>query len=93
VNGSLADVLFPLHHGTLFYAGMAVLPPVAVYGADRVSPEHFAEARDLLRTRLRTLETAAPIPFRTQNGGDYDDDLVLRPDRAPGATGPAIHLG
>ncbi|MEU4251850.1 NAD(P)H-dependent oxidoreductase [Amycolatopsis sp. NPDC026612] len=92
VNGSLDEVLFPLHHGTLFYAGMSVLPPVAVYGADRVPDDRFAEARESLRERLRTLETAEPIPFRTQNGGDYDDDLVLRPDRAPGAAGLGIHL-
>ncbi|WIV58525.1 NAD(P)H-dependent oxidoreductase [Amycolatopsis nalaikhensis] len=92
INGALDDVLFGLHHGTLFYAGMAVLPPVAVYGADRVSPEHFAEARDLLRTRLSTLETTEPIPFRTQNGGDYDADLVLRPEHAPGADGLSVHL-
>jgi NAD(P)H dehydrogenase (quinone) len=92
VNGSLDEVLWPLHHGTLFYAGMSVLPPLAVHGADRVSDVQFAEARSRLRTRLSALETAEPIPFRTQNGGDYDDDLVLRPDRAPGATGLAVHL-
>ena len=92
VNGSLNEVLFPLHHGTLFYAGMSVLPPVAVHGADRVSDDRFGEVREQLRERLRTLETDEPIPFRTQNGGDYDDDLVLRPDRAPGATGLAVHL-
>jgi NAD(P)H dehydrogenase (quinone) len=57
-----------------------------------VSDEHFAEARELLRTRLSKLETEEPIPFRTQNGGDYDDDLVLLPDRAPGGTGLAVHL-
>ena len=92
VNGALDEVLWPLHHGTLFYAGMAVLPPVAVHGADRVSDDEFAEAGELLRTRLSTLGTTEPIPFRTQNGGDYDDDLVLRPDRASGATGLAVHL-
>jgi NAD(P)H dehydrogenase (quinone) len=92
VNGSLDEVLFPLHHGTLFYAGMSVLPPVAVFGADRVSDDQFADARSHLRTRLSTLETTEPIPFRTQNGGDYDDDLVLRTDRAPGVTGLAVHL-
>ncbi|WP_410668736.1 NAD(P)H-dependent oxidoreductase [Amycolatopsis sp. cmx-4-68] len=92
VNGSLNEVLFPLHHGTLFYTGMSVLPPVAVYGADRVSDEQFAEARGLLRARLSTLETEQPIPFRPQNSGDYDEDLVLRPDRAPDATGLGAHL-
>jgi len=92
VNGPLEDLLFGLHHGTLFYAGMSVLPPVAVYGADRVSPAHFAEASAQLRKRLRDLETTPPLPFRTQNGGAYDSDLVLHPSEAPGATGLAIHL-
>lgn len=92
VNGTLDEVLWPLHHGTLFYAGMSVLPPVPVYGANRVSDTQFAAARSHLRRRLGTLETTEPIPFRTQNGGDYDDDLVLRPDRSPGATGLAVHL-
>lgn len=92
VNGALNEVLFPLHHGTLFYAGMQVLEPLAVHGADRVPDDRFAEAQDRLRERLHTLETAKPIPFRTQNGGDYDEDLVLRPNHAPGATGLAIHL-
>lgn len=92
VNGPLDDLLFGLHHGTLFYAGMSVLPPVAVYGADRVSPARFAEAATHLRNRLRTLETTEPLQFRTQNGGDYDENLVLRPDRAPGITGLRAHL-
>ncbi|WP_155549099.1 NAD(P)H-dependent oxidoreductase [Amycolatopsis camponoti] len=92
VNGPLHDILFPLHHGTLFYAGMSVLEPVPVYGADRLPDERFTRAREQVRTRLATLETAEPIPFRTQNGGDYDEDLVLRADHAPGATGLAVHL-
>ena len=32
--------------------------------------------------RLAILATDAPIPYRAQNGGDYDDDLVLK--AAPG---------
>ncbi|MGW4524218.1 NAD(P)H-dependent oxidoreductase [Amycolatopsis sp. NPDC004378] len=92
VNGELDEVLFALHHGTLFYAGISVLPPLPVHGADRVSDEEFTGARARLRERLRTLETAEPIPFRTQNGGDYDEDLVLKPSHAPGATGLGVHL-
>jgi NAD(P)H dehydrogenase (quinone) len=37
INGQLDQVLFPLLHGTLFYVGMEVLPPLAVHGADRVT--------------------------------------------------------
>jgi NAD(P)H dehydrogenase (quinone) len=71
---------------------MSVLEPLPVYGADRLPEEQFTEARKRLRERLRTLEAAEPIPFRPQNGGDYDEDLVLRPEHAPGATGLGVHL-
>ncbi|MBB5855075.1 NAD(P)H-dependent oxidoreductase [Amycolatopsis umgeniensis] len=92
VNGEIDDLLFPLQHGTLWYAGMSVLPPVTVCGADRVSPEQYDAAVEALRDRLRTLSTRDPIPFRRQNGGDYDEDLVLRADLAPGRSGNGVHL-
>lgn len=91
INGQLDQVLFPLLHGTLWYVGMSVLPPVAVYGADRVGPQQHQAATALVRDAVTSIEDTAPLPFRFQNGGDYDDDLVLRPDRAPGATGLGVH--
>ncbi|MBB5934274.1 NAD(P)H-dependent oxidoreductase [Streptomyces zagrosensis] len=96
INGDLCDLLFPLHHGTLWYTGMSVLPPLAVYDADRVSPEAYEKAATQLRERLGTLPTAAPLPFRHQNGtpdtrGDYDADLVLHPDVAPDEAGLTAH--
>lgn len=91
VNGEINDVLFPLQHGTLWYAGMSVLPPLTVCGADRVSPEQYDAAAEALRGRLRSLSTSDPIPFRSQNGGDYDENLVLRDDLAPGRSGIGVH--
>lgn len=38
VHGAAEDVLFPLLHGTLFYTGMDVLPPLVITGADRATP-------------------------------------------------------
>ncbi|TDD66392.1 NAD(P)H-dependent oxidoreductase [Actinomadura rubrisoli] len=91
VHGDAEEVLFPLLHGTLWYTGMRVLPPLVVTGADRAGPgEHAASAAELDR-RLRALPTAAPIPYRTGLGGDYGPDLVLRPGLAPGRTGLAVH--
>ncbi len=91
INGEVDQLLFPLQHGTLWYSGMSVLPPHVVYGADRLAPEAYREnARDL-RERLRTLPTAEPLPFRRQNGGDYDERLVLRSDLLPGRSGLAVH--
>ncbi|WP_158880408.1 NAD(P)H-dependent oxidoreductase [Amycolatopsis anabasis] len=91
VNGELNELLFPLLHGTLWYAGMSVLPPMAVYATDRLSADEYECAAKELRERLRALPEAEPIPFRYQNRGDYDDDLVLRPELAPGQDGLRVH--
>ena len=93
VNGDIEHLLFPLHHGTLFYTGMSVLPPLVVPGADRMSPEDYTRREaPRLRERLRSLPSAEPIPFRHQNGGDYDDDLVLHPDVDPDGAGLGVHV-
>lgn len=91
INGQLDLILFPLLHGTLWYSGMSVLPPFAVFGADRLSERRYEDYVDLLKQRLETLESTAPLPFRRQNAGDYDQDLLLRPDLAPAETGLGIH--
>ena len=93
ISGDLDLVLFPLLHGTLFYTGMSVLPPLAIYGSDRFSEAQFATAAAQLHERLATLETTKPLPFRHQNGGDYDDDLVLRPGLSPDISGLGAHYG
>lgn len=92
INGSVPDVLFPLLHGTFFYTGMAPLPPLAVHDANRLTDEQYQVAKAELRERLAHLETAEPIPYRTQNSGDYDDDMVLRPEVACGQSGLGAHL-
>ena len=91
IHGHIDDILFPLHHGTFWYTGMDALPPFVVYGADRLTEDQYAAEAERLRDRLRTLPTAAPIPFRHERGGDYDADLVLREEIAPGRTGFDAH--
>ncbi|WP_106193485.1 NAD(P)H-dependent oxidoreductase [Umezawaea tangerina] len=92
IHGAVEELLFPLQHGTLFYAGARVLPPVVVHGADRFTPEEGGHAADALRERLLAMPTTEPIPYRTRRGGDYDGNLVLRPDVVPGSTGLGAHL-
>ncbi len=94
VNGPLEDLLFPIHHGILFYPGFTVLPPFAVYQADRMDPAGFSEKAEALRQRMRSLATTAPLPYRRQNGGDYlIPSMALRPGlEPPGASGFALHL-
>jgi len=40
--------------------------------------------------RLTTLPDTRPIPYRSQNGGDYDEHLLPRPEHASGQE--AIHI-
>jgi NAD(P)H dehydrogenase (quinone) len=91
IHGELAEVLFPVTHGTLWYSGMTPVAPFVVNGAVSVSDDEYADAAKRLTERLVTLPDADPIPFRHQNGGDYDNHLVLRDDHAPGESGVGIH--
>jgi NAD(P)H dehydrogenase (quinone) len=91
VSGEINEVLFPLQHGTFWYSGMSVLPPVVVYGADRVPDDAYELSAKELRARLGSLGEEEPLPFRYQNGGDYDEGLVLRPELAAGREGLAVH--
>lgn len=92
VNGALEDVLFPIQHGTLFYPGMSVLEPFAIYQADRLTPEHWPDIAARYRARLRGLFTDAPIPYRRQNGGHYDGRQVLKDGLGRGEAGTRLHL-
>jgi NAD(P)H dehydrogenase (quinone) len=71
---------------------MVPLPPVAVYGANHLSEADYRSAAAGLRSRLLAAQTARPIPYRPQNGGDYDDRMVLLPHVAAGRTGLDAHL-
>jgi NAD(P)H dehydrogenase (quinone) len=93
INGDIDDLLFPINHGILFYAGMEVLPPVVVNGTVRLDEDGYAEAVARLRGRLERLAETEPIAFRKQSGGDYDDSRRLKPGRErPGASGFALHI-
>lgn len=92
INGPLEQLLFPITHGTLFFAGMEVLPTFAAYGTIGFNDASIAEANSRLRDRLGSLFTEKPIVFRTQNGGDYPDHHVLADSVAPGQTGLLAHI-
>jgi NAD(P)H dehydrogenase (quinone) len=94
INGPIDDLLFPINHGILYYPGYDVLPPFVTYSTDRFNETRFESAAESLRDRMRTLETTSPIPYRRQNGGDYQiPAMQLRADLGdPGASGFALHL-
>ncbi len=92
VNGRLDDILWPLQHGALFYAGAQVVDPFVVYESDRVDETRWPRIASALAARVDGLFTSARIPFRTQNGGHYDGEQKLRPGLGQGADGSRIHL-
>lgn len=92
MEGALDEVLFPLLHGTFFYTGMAPLRPFAVYEANHLTGEQYRAAAAALRERIAAAGTEEPIPYRTQDSGDYDEDMVLRPEVEPGRTGLDVHI-
>lgn len=94
INGPIDDLLFPIHHGVLFYPGFDVLPPFVVYRAHRMDEARATAIEGELAARLDALWTQAPLPFRRQNFGDYEiPALTLKPGReAPGAQGFGLHL-
>lgn len=93
INGPIEDLLFPIHHGVLYYPGFEVLPPYVIYRTGRMDDARFAQTREALAQRLDTLWSATPIPFRQQNTGDYTiPALTLKPEIAPERTGFAAHL-
>ncbi|WP_232631296.1 NAD(P)H-dependent oxidoreductase [Methylobacterium sp. Leaf118] len=94
INGPIDDLLFPIHHGVLFYPGYDVLPPFVLYRADRTDAATFDATAIALKGRMQTLFETPPIPFRRQNGGDYAlPSMALRPDRVgPDLAGFTAHI-
>ncbi|MEU8432808.1 NAD(P)H-dependent oxidoreductase [Streptomyces sp. NPDC029216] len=94
INGPMDDLLYPIQHGILYHPGMEVLPPFVLYRAGRLSAEAFADAAEQWKERLLTLEDTDPVPYRSQNGGDYEIPAVrLREGlESPGRSGFGLHV-
>lgn len=92
ICGPLEQLLFPITHGTLYFPGFDVLPSFAVYGTGRMNVEAVAGAKAAWHRRVSGLFEDDPIPFRSQNGGDYPDGHVLADHVAVGQTGLVAHI-
>ena len=92
VNGPIDELLFPIHHGMLYYPGMEVLPPFLVYETRGIDAAAYDKLAQAYRERLRRLFSDEPLPYRKQNGGDYDERQVLKDTIAPGTLGFSAHL-
>jgi NAD(P)H dehydrogenase (quinone) len=93
VNGYMEDLLWPIQHGIFYYPGMETLPAFTPF---QIGPwttqEDLEQIKSEYKERLLTLDTTPIIAYRSQNGGDYDGQQVLKPGReGVGVTGLAIH--
>ncbi|MDQ7995801.1 MAG: NAD(P)H-dependent oxidoreductase [Luteibacter sp.] len=92
INGPIDDLLFPINHGVLHYPGFDVLPPFVAYRLDRMGEDAFPAMAEALRERMRNLAITSPIPFRRQNGGDYEiPSLRLRDGLGQDTVGFGLH--
>ncbi|WP_329475585.1 NAD(P)H-dependent oxidoreductase [Kribbella sp. NBC_01484] len=94
INGPIEDLLFPIHHGILYYPGLEVLPPFVLYGTDRFTDGDVEDAAKAWKEKLLSLETTEPIAFRRQNFGDYEiPSLQLKEGlEVPGRKGFGLHV-
>ena len=91
IHGPIDDLLFPINHGILHYVGLEVVAPWVAFQTTRLTEQAADDLANDYLQRLLSVFDAAPIGYRSENGGDYDDRQVLRPDIRAG-TGFAAHI-
>ncbi len=62
VYASVADVLYPLHHGVFAFTGFTVIEPFVVHAPNRIGPEERAAHLDRYHQRLLDLDAARASP-------------------------------
>lgn len=93
INGRIDDLLFPINHGILHYPGFEALPPYLIYQTGKMDAARYRRTQEELGARLDNIAETAPIPYRTQNGGDYEiPSCVLKEGLSAGRTGLDVHL-
>lgn len=60
-NGNLEQILFPIHHGMLYFVGMTVLPPFISFSPARSSQEERALELVRLKQFVQNLDHQTPI--------------------------------
>lgn len=78
LNGPISTILFPIHHGILYFTGFSVLEPFLVHATARLSQEERAAHLVRYEHRVLELETAPGISFPKLD--EYDDNGVLKPE-------------
>jgi NAD(P)H dehydrogenase (quinone) len=81
LNGPLSSILFPIHHGMLYFTGFAVIEPFLVHAPMRISAEERAAHLNRYRERVLGLSVAPTIVYPKL--ADYDEQFVLKSPGSP----------
>jgi NAD(P)H dehydrogenase (quinone) len=76
LNGSIASILFPIHHGVLYFTGFSVVEPFIVHAPARIGGEE--RAAELARYRNQVLGLLSAPTISYPKLADYDSDFVLK---------------
>lgn len=91
ISGSIADVLWPLLHGTFWYTGMSPLHPFLVTEARGLDARGVSHVGAALTARLGTVPHEAPIDYLAMDEEHYDHSIRLRGHINPGREGNSAH--
>lgn len=76
LNGSMSTILFPIHHGILYFTGFSVVEPFLVFAPARLTPEERTATLARYAQRVMELTSAPTLSFPKVE--DYDENGVLR---------------
>ena len=75
INGPIEAILFPIHHGLLYYVGFAVLPPFIVWQPSRHTEEQRNRVLKDLQVYLQSIDQLSPIKFPLLEEADQNYQL------------------
>jgi len=76
LNGPIEAILFPIHHGMLYFTGFAVIEPFLVHGPARIT--HDERIAHLARYRARVLGLAGAPIIAYPKLDDHDEHYVRK---------------
>jgi NAD(P)H dehydrogenase (quinone) len=76
INGDIHQMLFPVHHGVLYFCGMTVLEPFIAYAAFQAGDEGRKKYLEQYKEVLEHLDSRAVIAYRPH--ADFDDSGRLK---------------
>jgi NAD(P)H dehydrogenase (quinone) len=81
LNGQIADILFPINHGMLYFTGFTVIEPFLVHAPARMTEEERTAVLARYRERIVGLATVPTITYAKL--ADYDERYVLKSPHGP----------